>query len=265
MSIPATVSQVTQAPTMGAISPVSNASSVFPLENEAPLPPTFFAIATAACQSTAVPGPLLVHGSRDVAVSQDPEKHWFSPGTVPTSGAPYVRIGTKATVAQSVASSCNSIDQDESSAVRKERNRLHAQASRKRRKDFTTDLKHAAASLRDENAKLRSLLIKKLPSSHIMIRDRVAEELSKPTQRFLEQLQSNLKHRKVNQKTLRRLKALRKNLHVTAQGTKETPESFAMASSAGQNGSKRNDSTVKFLGRLGSLPIDCMKIWNVDA
>jgi hypothetical protein len=109
---------------------------------------------------------------------------------------------------------------EEEEEIRKERNRLHAKASRQRKKALQQDLEQSLQMLQQENQKLRSYLVKKMAPS---AQDIVAKELAKSTERFLGQLRDSPDNRIVNAKTLRFLRGLRKNVHFAKDANKGAP------------------------------------------
>jgi hypothetical protein len=101
-------------------------------------------------------------------------------------------------------------EEDDNEEARKERNRLHAKRSRQRRKTLTNDLQESLTMLRQENQKLRQLIVAKMQSKKAQ--QVIIQERMKPTEHFLAQLRDEPRNRIVNAKTLRFLQGLSKNL-----------------------------------------------------
>ncbi|KAG7372728.1 basic region leucine zipper domain protein [Nitzschia inconspicua] len=93
--------------------------------------------------------------------------------------------------------------------IKKERNRMHAKASRQRRKELMGELQQSLQSLQEENQKLLRFLSNKLGGR--TAQQALMKEQAKPAERLIEQLkQPNA--RILNTKTIRFLQDLRKEL-----------------------------------------------------
>mmetsp|Transcript_10172 Transcript_10172/g.24475 ORF Transcript_10172/g.24475 Transcript_10172/m.24475 type:complete len:475 (+) Transcript_10172:254-1678(+) len=167
------------------------------------------------------------------------------------------------------ASSGSSITADvDADLALKERNRVHAKASRQRRKSLTEDLHSQMQKLKEENEVLRKFILSRIDakkrtkqqqstpqSSSTTTRHELDEIVSKkrtePTLRFLEQFKSDPRNRKVNAKQIRFLHGLRRHLPTatnannngSSDNVKPAPQAANQPPSPDTNKSYSDDSS----------------------
>mmetsp|Transcript_10173 Transcript_10173/g.24480 ORF Transcript_10173/g.24480 Transcript_10173/m.24480 type:complete len:475 (+) Transcript_10173:254-1678(+) len=126
------------------------------------------------------------------------------------------------------ASSGSSITADvDADLALKERNRVHAKASRQRRKSLTEDLHSQMQKLKEENEVLRKFILSRIEAKKAKQQQQstpqpsttrheldeiVSMKRAEPTLMFLEQFKSDPRNRKVNAKQIRFLQGLRRHL-----------------------------------------------------
>jgi hypothetical protein len=109
----------------------------------------------------------------------------------------------------SIAESFNTAEDQ----IKKERNRVHAQQSRVRRKCLTNDLHSIMQHLREDNQRLRVLIANRFGSNDLA-QQLIDQQRSAHTQRFIDQLRQRKNH-VVHAKTKRFLRGLQKNLQAS--------------------------------------------------
>ena len=218
------------------VATVAAANVVYPLSSSAPaqtaahrMPALPQGLATSALSFyPPVAAPAMAVASRNTAIATQQQQHTGHVSPSPSQGSldcdtnskkrkrTVIRMSSSTKKKKTVVSLDlpSNLSPEEEEEVKRQRNCLHAKASRQRKKIFQNELQVSLQILQEENQKLRNYLTKKSSLASNSIETSVAKELAKPTERFLQHLKQNPKTRRVNARTLRFLKGLRKNVQL---------------------------------------------------